>query len=265
MKLSISNIAWKKENDNEIYSYLLSSKFDAIEIAPTRIFEENPYNHVDEAKEFAEKLYKTYNLKISSMQSIWYNKKERIFGSVDERESLIKYTKKAIDFAKAIHCNNLVFGSPKNRSINNVQREYAIAINFFNEIGDYASENGVCFSIEPNPVIYNTNFIVTTVEAINLVKDINNLGIKINLDLGTIIQNNENINIIKDNVNLINHVHISEPNLKAIKKRQIHTELIKILEDNNYQGYVSIEMEKQEDTQEIKRVIDYVGSLLQKG
>ena len=49
MKLSISNIAWEKELDQEMYEYLSQICYDAIEIAPTRIFEETPYDKLKEA------------------------------------------------------------------------------------------------------------------------------------------------------------------------------------------------------------------------
>ena len=42
MKLSISNIAWDKEKDIEMYEYLSKLNFSGIEIAPTRIFEIDP-------------------------------------------------------------------------------------------------------------------------------------------------------------------------------------------------------------------------------
>lgn len=265
MKLSISNIAWDKTNDEEMYEYLSSSKFDGLEIAPTRIIEENPYFNIDKIKQFAQMLNKQYNLKISSMQSIWYGKKENIFKNEKEREELINYTKKAIDFASAINCKNLVFGCPKNRIIGDVQKDYNVALDFFNKIGNYANSKGVIFAIEPNPVIYNTNFITTTPEAIELVKKLNNPGIKINLDIGTMIENNEDINILKDNISLINHIHISEPNLEFIKKRKLHNDLIELLKENDYKGYISIEMKNQNNIEQVKNIIDYVITIVRRG
>ena len=261
MKLSISNIAWGKENDEEMYRFLSNSKIDAIEIAPTRIIEDNPYYHVEEAKQFSQKLYEKYNLKISSIQSIWYGRQERIFGNLEEREFLINYTKKIIDFAHEINCSNIVFGCPKNRIINSVEKEYIIAKNFFNEIGNYANSQNVFFSIEANPTIYNTNFITTTLEAINMVKELNNFGIKINLDVGTMIENKEDINILKNNICEINHVHISEPNLENIKERTLHNDLIKMLKSNNYKGYISIEMKNQNDIEKVKKTVNYIKNI----
>ena len=139
--------------------------------------------------------------------------KKKFFGSVEERNELIEYTKKAIDFASIINCNNLVFGCPKNRNIQN-ENDYEIALKFFKTIGEYAQQKHTVFAIEPNPTIYNTNFINTTKQAYDIVKDIDCKAVKVNVDLGTIIENNENIEIIEENIHLVNHIHISEPNLE---------------------------------------------------
>ena len=88
------------------------------------------------------------------MQSIWYGHQEKIFGSKEERRVLVKYTKKAIDFAEIIGCKNLVFGNPKNRDTDDVLGNYPTAIDFFREIGDYALEHHTTIAIEPNPTIY---------------------------------------------------------------------------------------------------------------
>lgn len=258
MKLSISNIAWEKEQDQEMYEYLSKTGYNAIEIAPTRVFEQAPYDKLKEAEEFAQKMEEKYNLKISSMQSIWFGKTEKIFGTPEEREELLKYTKKAIDFAKAIKCGNLVFGCPKNRNIQSSE-DYKIAIEFFRKIGKYAKQNNTVFAIEPNPTIYNTNFINLTEEAIRLVKDIDCEAVKVNLDFGTIIQNNEDIiEVLENNYDKINHIHISEPNLEVIQQRESHAKLAEKLKENKYQNYISIEMKKGNSIEKIKEILKYV-------
>ena len=118
MKLSISNIAWDTLNDEKIYSMMEKYGFKGLEIAPTKVMGENPYEKLEEAKIWKEEIKKKYNLEISSMQSIWFGKTENLFDSKKEEKVLMDYTKKAIDFANVIECKNLVFGSPKNRNIN---------------------------------------------------------------------------------------------------------------------------------------------------
>lgn len=257
MNLSISNIAWANEDDNQIYAFLKEQGFSGIEIAPTRIFQEAPYNDLEKARNFAITIKQNYGLIISSMQSIWYGKSEKIFSSKEERQVLVDYTKKATDFANIIDCRNLVFGCPKNRVSEN-ENDMNIAISFFRELGEYAKLKNTVLSIEPNPTIYNTNFINYTSQAFEIVKAVKSDGFKVNIDLGTIIYNKEDLKIIEDNIELVNHVHISEPNLALIEKREFHCELANILRQANYEKFVSIEMGKCENLDEVKETIKYI-------
>lgn len=260
MKFSISNIAWTSEQDAEVYALMKNYGFTGLEIAPTRIFPEVPYDKLDVAEKWAISLKKEHGFTVSSMQSIWFGRQEKLFGSEDERILLINYTKKAIDFATAINCHNLVFGCPRNRNMPEKADEN-IAVKFFKQIGDFAASKGIVIGMEANPPIYNTNFINDTSSALDLVKKVNSEGFRLNLDLGTMIQNEEQIDKLAGNVSLINHVHISEPGLKLIQERSLHQDLINILKKENYQGFISIEMGKQDEICFIEKVMKYVGGL----
>lgn len=257
MKLSISNIGWKKENDDEIYEMMKMKGFTGLEIAPTRIFPEKPYDKLEEAVKWGNNLKNDYGFCIPSMQSIWYGKSELIFGTEDERETLIEYTKKAIDFASIIGCKNLVFGCPRNRNMPENADE-AIAIEFFKTLGDYAFSKGTIIGMEANPPIYNTNYINYTSEAIELIEKVNSEGFRLNLDMGTVVYLEENLDVLDGHYDLVNHVHISEPGLKPVEKRICHNVLSEILKTNAYQGYVSIEMGACEDISVIESTMDYV-------
>ena len=117
MRLSISNIGWSAESDSVIYDYMRKLGFTGLEIAPTRILPDNPYEKLITAKKWSDCLNQGYGFVIPSMQSIWFGRTENLFGSSEEKTSLIEYTQKAIDFAETIGCKNLVFGCPKNRSM----------------------------------------------------------------------------------------------------------------------------------------------------
>jgi len=67
------------------------------------------------------------------------------------------------------------------------------------------------------------------------------------------IENGENIRDLRPYVQLINHIHLSEPYLKPVQKRSIHQE-IKTLK---YKGYVSIEMSRIDDIEQLKKIILY--------
>ncbi len=262
MKLSISNIGWAAGDDLKLYTFMKKYGYSGLEIAPTRIFPENPYDRLAQAREWSENLKKEYGFEIPSMQSIWYGRQEKLFGSREERQSLIAYTKKGIDFANAIGCGNLVFGCPRNRVLpDGVEQELAVA--FFKEIGDYAVSQGTVIGMEANPPIYNTNYINDTLSALDLIRQVDSKGFLLNLDVGTMIQNVEDISELDGNIQLINHVHISEPNLKPIEERPLHMQLKQKLVDGGYKGYVSIEMGKTDDVSVLEEKMRYIEEVFQ--
>lgn len=44
MKLALSNIGWDAEYDRQVYELMKRHGFTGLEIAPTRIFPETPYD-----------------------------------------------------------------------------------------------------------------------------------------------------------------------------------------------------------------------------
>ncbi len=264
MKLSISNIAWDSAYDFQMYQLMKEYGYTGLEIAPTKIFSENPYDKLKEAREWSERLKKEYDFSISSMQSIWFGRQENMFDSDKERQVLIDYTKRAIDFARIIGCKNIVFGSPKNRNMDkNLNKEEAEekAVKFFRELADYAYNSGTIIGMEANPTIYQTNYINDTVSALNLIKEVNSKGFLLNLDIGTVIQNSETIKKLAGEVKYINHIHISEPGLKVIEKKILHNELKDIIIDEGYDKFISIEMSKIENLDKIEEVMKYISEV----
>ena len=231
--------------------------FTGLEIAPTRIFTDRPYEKVGEAEAWSKKLLAENGFAVPSMQSIWYGRNEKLFGTEEERNILSTYTREAVDFAEIIGCKNLVFGCPRNRAVPD-GGDAEMAVPFFREIGDYADEHGTVIGMEANPPIYNTNYINDTLSALELIHRVDSQGFRLNLDVGTMIQNGERTEELVGNVKLINHVHISEPGLKTIENRELHRELCRILKEEGYDGFISIEMGKKEDISFIEDVMKYV-------
>lgn len=258
--LSISNIAWRAEMDDSVYMLMKRNQYTGLEIAPTRVFPENPYEKKVYAGIWSENLRKEYGFVLPSMQSIWYGRQEKIFGGLGERQSLIGYTKKAIDFASTINCKNLVFGCPRNRYFPEGANP-EIGIKFFKEIGDFAADRGTVIGMEANPPIYNTNYINDTLSALKLIEEVESKGFLLNLDVGTMIQNQESAYELVGKVHLINHVHISEPGLNPIVEREVHMELKTVLESEGYQGFISIEMGKVDDISILDEKMQYVRSI----
>ena len=256
-RLAISNIAWAAENDAEAWDLMHRLGFGGMEIAPTRIFPENPYDHLDEARNWSRKLKDDQGFVVPSMQSIWYGRKENIFASAQERESLLDYTKSAIGFAAACGISNLVFGCPRNRNMpENANPDDAIA--FFGDIARYASQHGCVIGLEANPPMYHTNYINETAQALAVIDQVAHPGLRLNLDLGTVIANGESLEILRNRIDVIHHVHVSEPGLKVIEKRDLHRELAQMLKNGGYNGFVSIEMGRVDSMATLEQTMQYV-------
>lgn len=263
MKLCISNIAWDKTYDKEVYKVCSAMGYDGIEIAPTRVFPDAPYDHLNEAQNWAKNLEIEYGLKICSCQSIWYGRTENIFESADDRERLLEYSKKAFCFAETVGAKNAVFGCPKNRNGygKNPSRNDMVAEDFFGKLAVCAADYGITLSIEANPDIYGTDFLIRTKDAIDFIRRLGYDSLKLNLDIGTMLYYNENLGEISEYAELIGNVHISEPKLAIIQERIEHVKLFKYLRNVKYEKAVSIEMGKLDGVEQVYEIMRYLYSI----
>lgn len=260
MKLSVSNIAWTPEQDTAIFALMQSAGCVGLEIAPTRVFPEKPYDRIPEAIQFAITVREKYGFCIPSMQSIWFGRSEKVFGSKEEMMCLISYTKKAVDFAKAIGCGNLVFGCPRHRVLPD-GADPSVAVPFFREIGEYARQHNTVIALEANPPIYHTNYVNTTAEALELIREVGSEGFRLNLDIGTMIENGENVSTLCGAEDWIHHVHLSEPGLGFIKEHPLHRELAEFLCAAGYAGFVSLETGRCKDPDTLKLMIEMLAKV----
>ena len=241
LRLSASNIGWSAEADGTVLPLMRELGYTGLEIAPTRLVGEMPYTKLEEASQSAIMLRNTYGLCIPSMQSIWYGQQGSLFDSADAPR-LADYTCRAVDFAVAVGCPSLVFGNPRQRFVPaGVDPDSAIP--FFVQIADYAHTRGVSIALEANPPVYGTNFCNTSAEAFAFARRVPHLAV--NYDLGTLLTNGESLDILFENLDLVSHIHLSEPALAPIAPRPLHRELAHRLRKAGYAGFVSIEMKTQ--------------------
>ncbi|MEK7642699.1 MAG: sugar phosphate isomerase/epimerase family protein [Patescibacteria group bacterium] len=246
MNLSVSNIAWNREENDKALELLKKYGIFNIEIAPTLLFP----NFLDTTDDEVKKLRDEYNsngFSFVSMQSLLYGAPEHtIFDGAKRVKYLFDYLTKDMKVANLLGIKNLVFGSPKNRFSKNPINKESInkATSFFQKLIEEAQKNDVTVSLEANPREYGCNFITNTIEAIEFVKKINDRQFRLNLDIGAILMNNENLeNVILKAHGIIGHVHISTPFLSEIDNSTIdHSYTSKIIKDCGYNGSISLEM-----------------------
>lgn len=258
MKLAASNIGWAAGQDEQVWQWLAELGYQGLEIAPTRVFPQDPYDHLPGAALFAGVMQQKYGLCIPSMQSIWFGQAGSIFDAQQARQ-LADYTAAALEFAYACHCPSLVFGCPRNRNIP-AGHTAAEADGFFAELAYLAARRGAVIALEANPPMYSTNFLNTTREAFALAKRLDRPGIGVNLDMGAMLANGERPSDFAADMQWVSHVHISEPGLAPIVPRPQHKELALLLGAVGYKGFVSVEM-KAADPQTLRGSLEYVAEV----
>lgn len=268
MILSISNIAWSPSEKLKAYSLLLSNNFEGLEIAPGLFFShlDDPVSPSNKDIFRAKAELNLYDLKLVSMQSLLYGKKEaQLFGNKQQRDLFHDELIKIINLAERLEIPNLVFGSPTNRSIpSHISSSEAedIAISMFSRLGDVAMSSGTCISLEPNPKEYGTNFINNMEEAVSFIKKINSSGIKAILDVGSIKMNDDYDDlrqIVYDSRDFLNHVHVSEPYLGPAPESSFEYEILhNLLYEFGYKKAISIEMQNKNCP------LDYIDNLMKK-
>jgi len=259
MKISISNIAWKKQETNKALKILKQKGITNIDVAPTLLFDSIDNLTKEEIKKVKEK-YQREGFTMVAMQSLLYGLQPcSIFGGEEERDEIIFYLKKVFFIAQELGIKNLVFGSPKNRHIEEESEDNErVAIDFFRKLSEIAYTFGINICLEANPKEYDCNFITNTFEAVDFIKKVDRMNFKLNLDISTIILNNSNLkDVIQYAKEYIEHVHISFPYLKGISEIN-HKLISKLLKEINYNGYVSLEMKPNPTKNNLKSLEDNV-------
>jgi sugar phosphate isomerase/epimerase len=239
MKLSVSNIGWSYDNLEYVIPILKFNGINYIDVAPSLLHDKNKPINIEEVNKF----YLNNDIKFAGMQSLFFNAPNiSIFDGDDNKLILDKYLENNCFLAKNFKIQNLVFGSPKNRIINDFNKfTLQKAKNIYKELSDLAKQYSCILCLEPNPKEYGCNFITNTFEAIEFVKSINSPNLKINLDISTTILNNEDLDLIfKLGKEHIQHVHISAPYLTDITQLD-HKNIIRILNKYQYSGYIVME------------------------
>lgn len=261
MKLAISHIAWNPNEDNEITALLKPFGVKGVELAPAKVYPE-PEHAADTILRKYKSLWEEHDIEIVAMQSLLFNRPNlSIFGA--ENEETKQYLYSIIEMAGKLSAKALVFGSPKNRLVGEMSpvkaREQAVGL--FYELGNKALQHGVYLCLEANPAEYGCDFITGTLEALQLVKDINHKAVKLQLDTGTMLMNEEDPEVILEKcLPETGHFHISEPYLQPIGQSD-HSLIAKALKEQGYEGWVSIEMKNnpnQGNTEVVRSAIEYV-------
>ena len=240
-KLSVSLLALRDFTELEKFlSILKKNNIRYIELPITKLL---PNYHIRKKKinVFLRKL-KNYNIKISSVQAIYYNKNLNVLKKNHLKKNLL-HIKKIIKLTKILKAENIIFGSPLNRKrvkLNNTQSNKNFQL-LLSKINNLLVVNNVNFLIEPNSRYYGCNYLFNSKQTLKFVKNSKLSNVFINIDTG-------NANLEKDKINFkskdqlyVKNIQISEKDLKGLSDNiSKHKVILKKLDLNN--KFISLEM-----------------------
>lgn len=257
MILSVSNIAWTPDERMIAYDTMARSGFTGLEIAPALFFNgaDDPFVPETATAESAMSEIGAYGLSLVSMQSLLFGVEgAALFGDQAARAAFEKGMARAIDLAGRFGIPNIVFGSPKNRSIpDGMTQKIALAqaADTFRRLGDRAEAAGTVIAVETNPKAYGTNFLTTLEETEAFVGLVDHPAVTLILDLGAMHMNGTYNSLavrIGKLMPLLTHVHVSEPQLAPAPDASTDLgPVLNALRDEGYAGAVSIEMKRPDE------------------
>lgn len=211
-RLTVSEVGWNPEKDSVMMSYLRSKGITRREIVPSkRNWTMDGYHNV------------------YSAQSILYGVDIQIF---QEQERFLSILSDRVAKLSSVGAKVIVFGSPKQRVYSG---EDAVAL--FRRVGDLCQNHGITLCVENNARGYGGNWLHTASDTIAFVKSVNHPNIRVNLDTGSMMMENESTVV---DTEWIGHVQVSFPALGPWRSDSSAHDILRQLQD--YTGVISLEM-----------------------
>ena len=241
-RLCVSNICIKTIPQFQFACILKLFGIQNVQIAPTTLIDD--WKNIEKMDL---SVFTKQNLQVYSFQSITYCLNDlNIFN--DNSKELLIHLQKIIDKAVENGVKVLVFGCPRNRKIedNSIQKENdKIFTDFFRELGRYCENKDITICIEPNSKKYNCNYINKIEEACELVKDINHHNIKMMVDIGNAIMEDDDLQKMYEYKDVVYNIDVAQENMVSFDKVMYidkHYYFKNILSEINYKNKINLEM-----------------------
>ncbi|MCI6448988.1 MAG: sugar phosphate isomerase/epimerase [Succinivibrio sp.] len=217
-QLSISNIAWDVKDDLKVAQILNKHDVKYIDLAPSKYFKDFKEATITEIEQVKD-IWKKQGISVYGMQSLMFGTKDlNLFGDNLVQSIMLDHLSSVCRIGDLLDARYLVFGSPKNRDCSVVEDDNreGIALDFFYRLGEIAKHYNVTICLEPNPELYGANFLTTTQDTYDFVSKLNHPNIRMQLDTGTMLVNQEAASVIEQVKAMIGHVHLSQKHLTVL-------------------------------------------------
>jgi D-psicose/D-tagatose/L-ribulose 3-epimerase len=245
VKLAVSSLAWRPEDDQRVRESFSRLGVSAIELAPVKYWPRAPDVPESALAEYRAG-WSEAGIVIIALQGILFGRPELLlFGSRQQRAAFEHHLIRCTSFAAALGATVLVLGAPRNRLRGAMSHEEAnaSAAPLLRRVAGIAESHGVRLCIEPNPSRYGGDFVRNIAEATRLVLEVDHPGFGFHLDAGATAIEQETDADIASAAQIAAHFHISEVDLAPVGSGSMdHRRLARLLRSAGYSGWHSIEM-----------------------
>ena len=257
--LCVSNICVNKISQLQFATLLKLYGIKNIQIAPTKLI-----NSWNELENLDLSIYEKSGLNVNSFQSITYTLNDLNIFHEKTQEELFEHLKKIINYANKKGVKTLVFGCPRNRKVLDEKLDNnEIFIKFFRNIGEYLDGKNVIICLENNSKEYNCNFINTIEECSNLVRKINKDNIKMMVDLGNAVMENDDWYYLRKYMDIIYNIDVAHPYMNDFSELHESNEIFNfVIKNNNYNKMINLEMLIKDENSELDILINSLNNFI---
>ncbi|MDA1091404.1 MAG: sugar phosphate isomerase/epimerase [Proteobacteria bacterium] len=244
MKFAVSNIALPAFNHADELGRLAEMGLDAVEIAPSRIWQ-NTWKGLKpgEVSDYR-RLIEKAGLCVVGLHSLFFDQPELgLFKGPKKRAESLDFLEHLSGVCRDLGGRTLIYGGGRKRGDLPVDEARAEAVTFFGELTNRIEGHGTCFCFEPlGPK--DSDFINSALESLDIVNELASPALAVQLDAKALIDNDEaNIETFQAVQSVLVHFHANEPGLGVLGSSGTvdHAALGAMLRAVEYDGYVSIE------------------------